>query len=106
MDKANKELKDGNYYNKINYDPTREHIKIVSNTIETFHRQQVLVKNIANNLKTTNVKTPQFYITPKVHIKYIPGRPVVSFIDFHTSKLSKHFDHYMQPHAKALPSYV
>ena len=80
-------------------------MKIVNNIIETFHRQQVLAKNIAN-LKTTNVKTPHFYITPKVHTKDIPGRPVVSSMDCHTSKLSKFVDHYLQPHAKVLPSYV
>ena len=68
-------------------------MKIVNNIIETFHRQQVLAKNIAN-LKTTNVKTPHSYITPKVHMKDIPGRPVVSSMDCHTSKLSKFVDHY------------
>ena len=44
-------------------------MKIVNDTIETFHFQQVLARNIADNLKTTNVKTPHFYITPKVHKK-------------------------------------
>ena len=81
-------------------------MKIVNNTIETFHRQLVLAKNIADNLKNTNVKTPHFYITPKVHKKDMPGRPVVSSIDCHTSKLSKFVDHYLKLHAKALPSYV
>ena len=71
-------------------------MKIVIDTIETIHGRQVLAKNIAN-LKTTFVKTPRFYITPKVHKKDIPGRPVVSSIDCHTSKLSKFVDHYLQP---------
>ena len=31
--------------------------------------------------KKTNVKTPHFYITPKVHKKNVPGRSVVSSID-------------------------
>ena len=67
---------------------------------ETFHRQQVLAKSIANNLKSTNVKTPDFYITPKVHKKDIPGRSAVSSIDCHTSKLYKFVDHYLQPQTK------
>ena len=50
-------------------DPTNEHMKIVSDTIETFHRQQDLGKRIADNLKTTNLKTPLFYITSNVHKK-------------------------------------
>ena len=52
-------------------------------------------------------------MTPKVHKpgstqsmhKDIPGRPIVNFIDCHTSKISKFVDHYLQPYAKALPSY-
>ena len=55
--------------------------------------------------KTTNVKTPHFYVTPKVHKKDISGRPVVSSVECHTSKLCKFVDHYLDPHAKAL-SYV
>ena len=56
-------------------------MSIVNDTIETSHYQQVLAKNIAYNLKTAKVKTPYFYITPKVHKKDIPGRPVVSSFD-------------------------
>ena len=33
VEKANKELKD-----KISHDPTHEHLKIVNDTIDTFHR--------------------------------------------------------------------
>ena len=36
----------------------------------------------------------------------MPGRPLVSSIDCHTSKLSKFVDHYLQLHVKAPPSYV
>ena len=69
----NKELKDENYYKKISHDPTQERMKIVNDTIETFHCQQLLAKHIAGNKKTTNVKTPHFYITPKVHKKIYQG---------------------------------
>ena len=96
VEKANKELKDNIYYKKISHDPTHEHLKIVNDTIDTFHRQQVLAKNITDNLKTTNVKTRHFYITPKVYKKDIPGRPVVSFTDCRPSKLSKFIDRYIQ----------
>ena len=44
IEKANKELKDENYYKRISHDPTHEHMKIVNDTIEKFHRQQVLTK--------------------------------------------------------------
>ena len=34
---------------KISHDPSHEPMKIVNDTMDTFHRQQVLPKNIANN---------------------------------------------------------
>ena len=60
--------------------------------------------NFCDNLKATKVGTPHFYITPKVHKKVIPGRLIVDSIGFHASQFSKFVDHYLQPHAKALPS--
>ena len=64
-------MKDGNYYKAISHDPTHEHIKIINNTIETFHHQQVLAKDIADNLKTANLKLSHFYITPKAQTPQI-----------------------------------
>ena len=81
-------------------------MKIVNDTIVTFHRQQVLAKIIADNLKTTIIKTPHFCITPKVHKKDISGWLVKSSIDCHTGKLSRFVNQYLQPHAKALLSYI
>ena len=93
-----------NYYKKFNHDPTQD-AEIVNDTIGTFQRQQVLLKNICYNLKTTKVTTTHLYITLKVLKKDIPGKPVVSSIDCHTSKIFEFVDHYLQPHSKALPSY-
>ena len=104
IEKANKELKDENYYKRIIHDPT--HINIWKSLTTPLKRFIVLAKNIADNLKTTNAKTPDFYITPKVHKKDVPGWPVVSSIDCHTSKLSKFVDHYLQTHTKSLPCYI
>ena len=85
---------------------TQEHTENINDTVEIFQRQQDLPKNICDNLETTKVRTLHFYITPKVHERCIPGKPIESFTDFHKSKNSKLVYHYLQPHSKALPSYV
>ena len=59
-----------------------------------------------DNLKAAQVRTPHFYITTKVHKTVLPGKLIVNSICFHASKVSKFVDHYLQTHAKALPSYV
>ena len=45
--------------------------------------------------------TPQFYIFPKVNKPNIPEKPAVS-----SKKILKFVDHFLQPHARLLPSYI
>ena len=63
-------------------------------------------EKIANDLLSSEAKTPQFKMLPKVHKEGNPGRPVVSSIDCHTTKISKYIDNQLQPHVKELKSYV
>ena len=60
----------------------------------------------ANNLKSSEAKMSQFKMFPKIHKKGNPGRPVVTSVDCHTTKISKYVDHLLQPHVKELRSYV
>ena len=39
VSKANQDLKDENFYKKLNEDPTRKHGGIVNNTKESFKKQ-------------------------------------------------------------------
>ena len=63
-------------------------------------------ENIANGLKNPSPRTPQFYISPKIHKEGNPGRPVVSSINCHTANISKYVDYHLQPIVKQIPSYV
>ena len=104
--KANQQLTDGNFYRKLNEDPTRKHTDIVNNTIEKFKKQELLSTSIAKKLTKTDVRTPQFHILPKRHKPSIPGRPVVSSVKCCTKKISKFVDRYLKPHTEGLPSYI
>ena len=63
-------------------------------------------ENIANGLKNPSHRTPQFYISPKIHKEGNPGRPVVSSTNCHTANISKYVDYHLQPIVKQIPSYV
>ena len=63
-------------------------------------------EKFANDLLSSEAKTPQFEMLSKVHKKGNPGRPVVNSIDCHTTKISKYIDNHLQPHVKELKSYV
>ena len=103
---TNKQLQDNSFYQKLNVDPTAKDSKIVNSAVESFRNQELLLNSTASQLTVDEVRTPQFHILPKVHRPNIPGRPVVSSVECHTSKISKFADHYLQPHAKLLPSYI
>lgn len=106
IEKRNKEINTENCYKKLNQYPTLVHTKIINDQNEALQQQQVLPKNICDNLKTTKVRTSHFYLTPKVYKNiYIPGKPVESSIDCYTGKTPEFFDTHLKPHAKPLPSY-
>ena len=59
------------------------------------------------------VRTPQFYVLPKIHKQYqetlpvgYPGCPIVSACNSYTENISKYLDYILQPYMKTLPSYV
>ena len=53
-------------------------------------------------MKNPLPRTPQFYMSPKIHKEGNPGRPVVSSIYCHTAKTSKYVDYHLQPIVKHL----
>ena len=63
-------------------------------------------KKTAEGLKAINPRTTKFHITPKIHIKNNPGRPVISSINCHTSEISRFVDHHLQPLVKEIPSCI
>ena len=102
----NQQLKDKDFYKKLNEDPKRKHGNIVNNIIESLKKQELLFTSTAKKLTISNIRTQQFHISPNLHKSNILERPVVSLVECHTSKISKFFHHYLTPHAEALPYYI
>ena len=106
IEEANRQLSNRTVYKKVEENPTSLHAAYVDNTIEGLKLQGHLDEKMANQLKTSNPKTPRLYLLPKIHKPGNPGRPVVSSIGCHTERISKYVDHHLQPLNKSLPSYV
>ena len=66
----------------------------------------LLDEKFANDLLSSELKTPKFKMLPKVYKDGNPGRPVVSSIDCHTTKISKYINNQLHPHVKELKTYV
>ena len=103
---ANRQLGDTTFYKILSHDPTKLHAELVNGTIDNFKKERILDEKIANALKATDVKTSHFYLLPKIHKPNNPGRPVVSSINCHTSKISQFVDFHLQPFVQSMDSYL
>ncbi|XP_053391470.1 uncharacterized protein LOC128554246 [Mercenaria mercenaria] len=102
-----RQLNNDKYYEKCTNDPTDEIKRNISQCVA--------------NIETTdefdtfpaNIRTPCFYILPKIHkqpdnnlpMQY-PGRPIVSAFSSPTENISKYIDYILKPYMIGLPSYV
>ena len=79
---------------------------MVNETMERFKNKKLLPKKTADDLKISNPKTPNFYISSKIHTPNNPGRPVINSIECHTSEISRFINHHLQPVVKQIPSNI
>ena len=103
---AERQINNNENYRKIIYDPTTANNETIHKAISRFQKENLLTKNISQGLKTGNPKTPLFYLKPKIHKEGNSGRPVISSINCHTSKISEYVDYHLQPVVKVIPSCV
>ena len=84
-------------------DTKNKYTKIANMAIEKFNKQKLIKFDHKKCYRRRNKITSYL---PKINKPNIPGRPLVYSVKCHPSKLSKFVDLYLQPHAKALPSYM
>ena len=82
--------------------------ELVYSVIKRFENEKLVHENITEGLKINSARTPppQFYTQPKIHQRGNLGRPVISSVSCHTSKISEYVDYHLQPIIKQIPSYV
>ena len=61
------QLNDSKNHKVLAKDPTATNNDLVNQTIDRFTEEQLINKNSANGLKNPSSRTPQFYISPKIH---------------------------------------
>ena len=54
---AKSQLKNGNNYDRLKYDPTETHNRFVNNTIKRFKKQKMMKEKVVQGLKTENLRT-------------------------------------------------
>ena len=104
---AEKQLVDKQYY----LNTTEDHTPEVAFEIETFltflYTKKLITEQCYEFLQPQNiVRTPVFYLLPKIHKPGTPGRPIISGCNSPTESLSKYLNHYLKPITETSPSYL
>uniref|UniRef100_A0A8C5LZ93 Reverse transcriptase domain-containing protein n=1 Tax=Leptobrachium leishanense TaxID=445787 RepID=A0A8C5LZ93_9ANUR len=101
-------LEDKKTYTKLKSNPIitiRENLQVL---LQGGKEKGILTEREFQYLMIEDIKTPHFYILPKIHknITEPPGRPIVAGIHSITSCLSEYVDILLQPIVKEMPSYL
>ena len=103
---AEPQSNDKDNYHILPQDPTLANNKLVNQAIDRFKKEKLIIEKIADGLKTLALRTPRFYIAPKIHKPGNSDRSVVSSVNCHTANISKYKDYHLQPVVKQIPSYI
>ena len=101
-----RQLNDKDNHHIVPQDPTLGNNKLAKQAIDGFKKENLITEKIPDRLKTSDPRTPRFYITPKIHKPGNPGRSVVSSVNCHTANISNYIDYHLQPVVRQIPSYI
>ena len=92
-EKANRQLSDTGNYEQLDFDLTELHTEKIKPKINNLKNENLVTLKSANSLLEEKIKTSEFYLLPKIHKANNPGRPVISSINCHTSRISEFVDY-------------
>ena len=103
-----RQLSDDNFYIETDTDLTTQHKTLINNKIKDMYEDKEIDLKCHDYLLDSTGRTSLFYMLPKIHkrLENPPGRPIVSGNGCPTEKISQLVDFFLQPHVKALPSYI
>ena len=87
-------------------DPTELHTEEIKAVVNNYKNAEQTSSKMSNPLFLDKVKTPAFYLLPKIHKPNNPGRSVYCSVDCHTSSISEFVDHNLEPAVTNLKSFV
>ena len=106
IDEANRQLNNTNNYKQLDFDPTELNTEKIKSKMNKLKNENLLNLKTASSLLEEKTQTPEFHLLPKIHKANNPGRPVISSVNSHTSRISEFFDYSIQPQVKELKSCV
>ena len=107
IDTGLEHLSDKNTYSELEEDQTKQVAEEVTQTVRGMYQEGHIDKPTAEYLlPPPMVRTQEMYFLKKIHKNPPTARPIVSGCDGPTENISAYLDHWLQPLAKSLPSYI
>ena len=107
IDTGLEHLSDKNTYSELEEDQTKQVAEEVTQTVRAMYQEGHIDKPTAEYLlPPPMVRTQEMYFLKKIHKNPPTARPIVSGCDGPTERISAYLDHWLQPMAKSLPSYI
>ena len=104
IDEANRQINDTKNYKQL--DPTELHTEKVKSEINNLKNENLSTLKTSNSLLDEKTKAPEFHLLLRIDKVNNPGRPVITSIDCHTSRISEFVDYYLQLEPLLLKPYV
>ena len=92
------------HYRHLEHDLITESNATVNKVIARFKDDKLVSRDISDGLKVESSKAPRLYTQPKIHKDENLGKPVISSLNCHISKISEYVDFHLQPVFKQIPS--
>ena len=108
LDEGYRQLSDTKFYTKQTLDLTEKHrLEIESFLFSMLNNQEIDI-SVYDYLTQKECRTSVLYLLPKIHKGKTPcpGRPIVSAINSPTEKISQFVDHFLNPCAFRVKSYL
>ena len=93
-------------YTTLHNDPTTSYTQEIRGVLGDMLNEDLIDDIVMDYLDVENARPGRFYILPKIHKPFIPGRPICSSNNHPTERISEFVDHHIRKYAISLPSYV
>ena len=101
-----RQLSNKESYTKLNNDPTEAYSLEIREVLFQLLNEELIDDNMMDYLDVDKARPGRFYILPKIHKPFIPGRPICSSNNHPTERISEFVDYHIRKYVTQLPSYV
>ena len=106
IEKAQSQLSNGDYYQKLGSDPTSTYAAEIKEFVISMFERRLINRHTKDFLIPRSPKISRLYLLPKLHKAGVPGRPIVASNGCPTENISRFVDYYLQPLTVCIPSYI